>query len=63
MTVNEALEKCISILKNIRVPVQYIVDIGIPIDDVAKTQRNIRAALEPPKESENQAEEAEEDVS
>ena len=57
MTVNEALEKCISILKNIRVPVQYVIDIGVPVNDVAKTQENIRAALEPPKETENPMEE------
>ena len=57
MTVNEALEKCISILKNIRVPVQYVIDIGIPVNEVAKTQENIRTALEPPKETETQTEE------
>ena len=57
MTVNEALEKCISILKNIRIPVQYVIDIGIPVNEVSKTQENIRAALEPPKEAETQTEE------
>lgn len=50
MTVNEALEKSIDILRKIRIPISEMMEIGLPLNDVTNTQINIRVALEPKKE-------------
>lgn len=54
MTIKEALENCIETLKNVKVPVSQLVEIGIPVNNVMNTQININAAIQPPQKNESE---------